>query len=192
MLALVYFCIGAWLFYRRRSEIAGMSAPNRIFQHIYRILVTMIYCIFITGVLANDLEENCADWFGYVILYLIGVLIYFTYELITTRKLRNLLTALPGLGIVVLLNGALLLGMHLSVQHLLSLHPSASEIESVSIEEGEYSDDQLESYYDYMSYVTNATRNIEITDPMVISIIADTLTEKTRDMGVWRLFRYVL
>lgn len=138
----------------------------------------MIYCIFITGVLANDLEENCADWFGYVILYLIGVLIYFTYELITTRKLRNLLTALPGLGIVVLLNGALLLGMHLSVQHLLSLHPSASEIESVSIEEGEYSDDQWESYYDYMSYVANATRNIEITDPTVISIIADTLTEK--------------
>ena len=46
LLGLLYFLIAAFLFCRRRSEAAGQSAPSRLLQHIYRIVVTMTICIF--------------------------------------------------------------------------------------------------------------------------------------------------
>lgn len=184
VLALVYFCIGAILFCRRRSEAAGQSAPSRMLQHIYRILVTMIYCMFVTGVLASDIESAypSGGWFEYLVLYLIAILIYFVYELITTRKWRNLLTALPGLGVVAVLNGALLLGMHTAYQNIVSQRPAASEIVSVSIEGGEYYGMDSDSYMDYASYVSLACQDIEIKDPTVISLVSYALNE---NMETW-------
>lgn len=181
VLALIYFVIGMVLFCRRKSEVAGQSAPSRLFQHIYRILVTMIYCVFVTGALASDLESNgmavSGSWFEYMVLYLVALLIYFVYELITTKKWRNLLSALPGLGVVVVLNGALLLGMHLSYQQIVSLRPAASEIESVSIEGTAYEMDISSGYVNYASYVGLASREIELTDPTIVSLVSYSLQE---------------
>ena len=181
VLALIYFVIGMVLFCRRKSEVAGQSAPSRLFQHIYRILVTMIYCVFVTGALASDLESNgmavSGSWFEYMVLYLVALLIYFVYELITTKKWRNLLSALPGLGVVVVLNGALLLGMHLSYQQIVSLRPAASEIESVSIEGTAYEMDISSGYVNYASYVGLASREIELTDPTIVTLVSYSLQE---------------
>ena len=59
----------------------------------------MTICIFIACMLYMDIVNHTArnGWFMYLILYLAAALVYFAYELITTRKWHNLLTALPGL-----------------------------------------------------------------------------------------------
>ena len=65
LLGLLYFLIAASLSARRRSEAAGQSAPSRLLQHIYRIVVTMTICIFIACMLYMDIVNHTArnGWF---------------------------------------------------------------------------------------------------------------------------------
>ncbi len=172
LLSLLYFFLADILFVHRRSEAAGQSAPTRLLQHIYRILIAMIPCVFISGILAMDLEEHTAssNWFPYFVVYLIAVLIYFAYELITTRKWKNLISTLPGLGIIVILNLGILLGMHLAYHQVLENRPVSDEIESVSIYTDEYYDDY--SYYTFSEYADVSCHDIEITDSTAIALVS--------------------
>ncbi len=183
LLGLVYFLIAAFLFCRRRSEAAGQSAPSRLLQHIYRIVVTMTICIFISCVLHMDIVNHIAqdNWFMYLIFYLAAALVYFAYELITTRKWHNLLTALPGLGIVALLNVGILLGMHLAQNHIVAQRPAMQEIESVSF----CNTDGINyvsssSYLSYQDYVNLESRDIEITDPTAVTLVSYYLDENLK------------
>lgn len=183
LLGLLYFLIAAFLFCRRRSEAAGQSAPSRLLQHIYRIVVTMTICIFIVCVLYMDLVDHTAhdNWFMYLILYLAAALVYFAYELITTRKWHNLLTALPGLGIVALLNAGILLGMHMVQSHIVAQRPAMQEIESVSFcntDGSEYISSS--SYLSYQDYVNLECRDIEITDPTAVTLVSYYLDENLK------------
>lgn len=173
ILTIIYFAIGAWLFCRRRSEAAGQSAPSRMHQHVYRIVITMTYCIFVTGALHASLTSGMDgdDWFVYLILYIIAILIYFTYELITTKKWRNLLRSLPGLAVVAVLNGAILFGMHTAQNKMLDQRPAVQEIESVSFcNNNNYL--YQSAYLDYADYAYLKAQEIEITDPTVISLVS--------------------
>lgn len=187
LLALIYFAVGAWLFCRRRSEAAGQSAPSRILQHVYRIVVTMTYCVFVTGALHSSMEGDMDgdDWFLFLILYIIALLIYFTYELMTTKKWRNLLRAMPGLAVVAVLNGAVLLGMHMASEKVLDQRPAVQEIESVSFSNDSTSIYQG-AYLNYESYVDLESQKIKITDPTVISLVSYYLNEniETWEKGV--------
>lgn len=183
LLGAVYFLIAAFLFNRRRSEAAGQSAPSRLLQHIYRIVVTMTICIFIVCILYMDLVDHTAhdNWFMYLILYLAAALVYFAYELITTRKWHNLLTALPGLGIVALLNVGILLGLHMVQNHIVAQRPAMQEIESVSFcntDGNEYV--PFSSYLSYQDYVNLECRDIEITDPTAITLVSYYLDENLK------------
>ncbi|WP_449072927.1 hypothetical protein [Ruminococcus sp.] len=183
LLGAVYFLIAAFLFCRRRSEAAGQSAPSRLLQHIYRIVVTMTICIFIVCILYMDLVDHTAhdNWFMYLILYLAAALVYFAYELITTRKWHNLLTALPGLGIVALLNVGILLGLHMVQNHIVAQRPAMQEIESVSFcntDGNEYVPSS--SYLSYQDYVNLECRDIEITDPTAITLVSYYLDENLK------------
>ncbi|MGN1403270.1 MAG: hypothetical protein ACI4XB_02985 [Ruminococcus sp.] len=178
LLALIYFAVGAWLFCRRRSEAAGQSAPSRMLQNVYRIVVTMTYCIFVTAALHSCLELGLSgdDWFVFLILYIIALLIYFTYELITTKKWRNLLRAMPGLAVLAVLNGGILLGMHVAQERILDQRPSVQEIESVSFRSSSNTVYQG-AYLEYGQYVDLESQKIEITDPTVISLVSYYLNE---------------
>lgn len=184
LLALLFFAVGAWAFCHRRSEAAGQSAPSRLFQHIYRIIVTMTYCIFVTGSLHAALENDnfSTDWFMFVVLYLVAILIYCTYELITTKRWRNLLRALPGLGIVALLNAGILLGMHVAHDNIVDQRPAVQEIESVSFR---YNSSDIVSgdYLSYSQYVDLMSENVEITDPTVISLVSYYLND---NINTWK------
>lgn len=178
LLALIYFAVGAWLFCRRRSEAAGQSAPSRMLQNIYRIVVTMTYCVFVTAALHACLQQGLSgdDWFVFLILYIIALLIYFTYELITTKKWHNLLRAMPGLAVLAVLNGGILLGMHVAQEKILDQRPAVQEIESVSFRSGNntlYQGANLE----YGEYVNLESQKIKITDPTVISLVSYYLNE---------------
>ncbi len=187
-LSLIYLGLGAWCFCRRRSETAGQAAPTRIHQHVYRIIVTMAYCLCVTVVMFNDMRYdsyfNEAMIFGYIVAYLIGVLIYMVYELITTRKWRNLLTSLPGLAIVAVLNVGIVLGMTAVENHITSQRPAASEIKSVSIN-ADASGASNTYMVDYSTYASIMTSSIEISDPTAISLISYYLDEniKTWESG---------
>ncbi len=188
VLALIYLSVGAWLFCRRRSEAAGQSAPTRMHQHVYRIIVTMAYCIIVTAALTNDINDNYLsgdDIVMFIILYLIAVLIYFAYELITTKKIRNLISSLPGLALVAGLNLGLAVGIGSVRNYIVDNHPGANEITSISMGIDSY---YLEknSYWQFKSYVDMKCQDIEIADKEVISLVVEALEDniKTYKSGI--------
>lgn len=182
VLAVIYLAISGFIFCRRRSEAAGQSAPTRIHQHVYRIVVTMVYCIIITTVLINDISDysdlSGEEIFVYFILYLIGVFIYMLYELITTRKLKNLITIIPGLGLVAVLNIAFAFGLNVTKDSIIYQCPKADEINSITI--GLYHDVAILDYYDYVDMKNSETK---ITDKEIISTMSNYLDE---NVSAWK------
>ena len=183
LLGLLYFVIAAFLFRRRRSEAAGQSAPSRLLQHIYRIVVTMVICIFIVCAMFSEMTTGMLrdEWFVFLVFYLVAALVYFAYELITTKKWRNLLTALPGLGIVALLNVGILLGMHAVEKHIVAQRPAMQEIESVSFCSTDGTDYiSGGSYLNYRDYINLMSRDIAITDPTAVTLMSYYLDENLK------------
>ncbi len=174
-IAIVYALIGCILFKIRKSEVASHSAPNRFMQAAYRIIITMTFCLFICGVMITSEDDIFSPemFFGYVVLYLIAIFIYFIYELLTTKKLKNLLRAIPGLLIVAILNIALILGLNIGCNIELNFTPSAKEIQSVCLT------DSYSYWYSltYSEYVNLSANSYEIKDAKVNELISDSLKD---------------
>lgn len=183
VLAAVYIAIGAALYNRRRSEIAGRSAPSRRLQLIYRILVgfaafsvvTAIAFVIIYGIV---LKDNSADYtFLYVIIfvgYIVAAIVYFLYELISTKKWKNVASAIPGLGIVILLSIAMFAAMSASYGNEAYFAPKADEIEYVCFSKDEGGIGSIEDYY--MANIDE----YKIEDEQVKQIVSDSLLEYTQ------------
>ena len=141
----------------------------------------MTYCIFVTGALFGVLRDGMdgETIFMFVVLYLGAVLIYCLYELLTTKKWRNLLSALPLLGVVAVLNVGILLGMHMVSNKIVNNRPSVQEIESISIQnyEGNEINDGQGAEMDYDYYVDQISKNIEIQDPSALALVSYYLNE---------------
>ena len=90
------FAFAGLLYNRRRSEMAGNPAPGVKTQALFRILFTSLGVLLIPLlVITGDAEA------GLMLVLVVGVLlVYFLYELITTKRPKNLLKIFPGLGIV--------------------------------------------------------------------------------------------
>ncbi len=91
VLSLIFVVFGSVLFRLRRSEVAGVPAPNRLLQVIYRtaftlpLLLVIVYLIFIN---ATSTSVSLI-----VVLSVTALVIYYLYELITTKKIRSMLAA---------------------------------------------------------------------------------------------------
>jgi len=96
----VYFALAAFLFKIRKSETAGKSAPNRILQHVYRCAITLPVTLIIPFTMVSSRTTGVYSFWvsnQYVVIttVVISLIIYFLFELITTKKLLNLLKAVP-------------------------------------------------------------------------------------------------
>ncbi len=95
---LLLFAIG-WILYKyRHSEMAGNPAPGKKTQTLFRVLFATPLAVFFAATLIDDCDESV------VLVILVGaVLCYFLYELITTKRAKNMLKAIPTLWIVALI-----------------------------------------------------------------------------------------
>ena len=181
VLSIIYLCIGAFLFIRRKSETAGKSAPNRKLQAVYRIIITMTYCCCIITPLMIDNKINSinSSYFEWFVLYLVAILIYLMYELITTKKIKSMVHSIPGLGIVAVLNIVLIFSTGSLIQKTLDYAPSAEEINSFSIDSisNRYSGNDI-SLSDYL-IISN---NIEIKDSEAIQAVSKGLYDCTNKL----------
>ncbi len=123
------YAVSAWLvFRRRRSESAGQSAINRVLQAAFRLMLAMLVCLLPCVAIVNGNTET----FQVFVYYLLALTVFFLYELITTRKVRNLLKAVPSLGILLVLNVAFITSFSAVKSVILSQTPTAEEIQSVT------------------------------------------------------------
>lgn len=165
ILAVVYFVLALFLFQRRKSETAQQSAPNKIMQHIIRCLIT----IPITLVLPVLYLDGYLEVTTTVTILFIAAIIYFGYELLSTRKVKNLLVALPIFLVVILFDvlfGAALVGTQAAI---LSDTPSDTEIDSVCISL------EPEVYSEFEHYNLLLAEDYYIEDDTMVKSVSDAL-----------------
>ncbi|MGN1081111.1 MAG: hypothetical protein ACI4QV_03390, partial [Acutalibacteraceae bacterium] len=114
---ILYSVLGCILFVVRKSESASSSAVNKYLQTAIRITVSFIVCLIPLYMLFLIISTKEESWtsdniFFIVVMYIIVLAVYFLYELITTKKAKNLLKTIPALGILVVLNAAMLFAMN--------------------------------------------------------------------------------
>ena len=96
--------LGEMSYRKRRSESANKSAPNKLLQHVYRFAITLPFVFLIAYSVITDGFESYQ-----IIFVIIAVLVYLLYEIVTTKKLKNVAKSLP-LMIVPVVVTALILG----------------------------------------------------------------------------------
>ena len=173
-LALLYLILGTFLFQKRKSETTGQSAPNRRLQAIYRIILVMAYCLPVC-VWIVDSEVTPISGFEVFVLYLIAVLIYFFYELLTTKKIKQTLRTAPGLLLVAACNGVLIFGMHTAYQKELQFAPSAEEIQSVFILGDGLSSAAEGNFINFSSYADDRSGEIQLKGEDARQLVAASL-----------------
>ncbi len=184
LVALVMGTIAAILFVRRKSESAAKSAPRRSIQAGIRIALTLTVSFIATCMLLTGRENLSLT----IVLYILAVLVYFIYELLSTRSWKNLLKIVPALGIVVLLNLAFVGTVSAVTAFSASFRPQADEITSVRL----ITDNYLIQYEDTWTwntvgnYCEQQVQNINIDDPEILSLVASILDENMEkfDRGV--------
>ena len=185
VLALLYFAAALALYIRRRAETAESSAPCRMLQHIYRSAIALPFLTLLAfGAVSqreNVFHYVSSNFSIAVILVLAAALGYFVYELITTKRFKNLLTTLP-LFLVLLFAVPVLLraGMTKMADIMQHRTVAAEDIHAVRID----MDGQFGFRYKsrYKSYETLMTREIWYEDSELCQIVKTAL-DRTIDQA---------
>lgn len=170
-LSALYLIVGCALHHGRKSELARTAAPNRVMQHVTRCLVSLPLFLLLGACVAVCDWEVDSDTL--TVLAVCAVLVYFLYELITTRKLRNLLPALAVLPVVVALGlGIPCIGTFIGQQELKRC-PAQEDVVSVSFE-------PFSAFESEGDYTTWRLSQADYDDPELIELLHGAL-ERTID-----------
>lgn len=183
VLSLIYFVIAGVLFVKRKSEKAESVSISSRLQLILRLLPALTFSMlpiyYILSLVYTDEYMTGDEFVIFVILYIIAIVIYFLYELLTTRKLRSVVKAAPGLLWLAAANIAMILFIKCYGDYQAQICPTAEEITSVSF--------MFNDHYNYgnlfdilPSYYNEVAADIEFEDDELVEIIAEQL-EKTQE-----------
>jgi len=109
IVSILFLVVGGISYNKRRSESATKSAPSKLIQHIYRFAVTLPFVFLVAFSMIVDGVESYQ-----IILVFIAILVYVLYELITTKKLKNVVRSLPLLAIPVLVSILMTSGIYIT------------------------------------------------------------------------------
>ena len=137
------------LYVCRRSEWATKSAPNKLLQHIYRIAVTLPFMLL--GIVFIVMEGNFEAY--HLIFFVLAAVVYALYELLTTKKIKNLVRSLP----LVLVPRALSLvfvgAVHGAKGLIYASIPTEEKIEGVALMDKKYYSTSYENAVTYGVFV---------------------------------------
>lgn len=191
-MSLVLTVIAAVLFYYRKSEAAGQSAPNRVLGAIYRLsiayMVSLIPLSIIFDYKTSHISVDRVDIFHLFILYLIVAAVFYLYELLMTKKLKRLWKITPSFLLIPVLNVLTFIIISICYSQALSFTPDSSEITGVQFMASRtYRWDQNSYLYDYYD---KEAENIPLTDDVICEIIARNLAAETEALQNGEYWRY--
>lgn len=127
--SLLLLGLGAVGYVRRKSEMATHSAPSKLVQHIYRVAVTLPFCLLLVYLLLEYVDASLV-----AIMVIVILLVWVIFELMTTKKIKNVLKSLPVL-VVPLVLSLLFTGAVFATRNAIwEDTPDADEIRGVSLE----------------------------------------------------------
>lgn len=173
VISAVYLCIALLIFNKRKSETAEQPAPGRKVQAAIRILIALVFTVPATAFLVS---ERLYELELAILLYALGIVAYFAYELITTRSWKNLLRAIPALLIVAAINVLVALTVFGVSFVSENYTPTANEIDSVRIR------NSGNSPMDSTHYLPDGS-DTELRDMKTKAIVAEVLSE---NVAAWK------
>ena len=185
---LLYLALGLVCFHKRSSEKAGQAAVTPGLQLLFRLVPAFLFCLIPDIMVYNWLisgtdNVSMMSIYQVFILFLLSIIIYFLYELISTRKWKNLLKVAPGVIILMLVNVLTIFGMFGMQRQVLSFVPEVEDLTSISIE-GENSSVGFwngTSYVRYPGYLSNRTAQIQLTDPVLMELAVNRLRDSVNN-----------
>ena len=155
---------------KRRSESATKSAPNRFMQNLYRIGVTFPFLMMGGYLLISE-----SEMYLFLLCACIAFLVWVIFELLTTKKIQNVIRTLPLFLIPVILAGGYVGGVYLARNIFYATTPKRENMESVSI---------AGSSQIAMSLHDAVIRKTEITDSKILDQVYDAI-EQTKESRNW-------
>lgn len=177
VLAVIYFAAAGFLFVRRKSETAGTPASGRKTQCIIRIAIALPVTLFAIPVIFHKIigvaNLGGSEIFNIIIVYIIAVLVMFIYEFVSSRKIRNVVRALPSVGILVITNIIIIAGLYIVDITQLNYTPSGESIDYITLP-------QDESIYSSPTYFERILGEYKITEPALVNFVSDKLAETVK------------
>ena len=158
------YVLAGFFYCKRKSEMAGNPAPGVRTQALFRILFTLPLALVIPLCLITDSDDSTL----LLVLTVAILLVYFLYELITTKRPKNMLRAIPGLAIVAGVCILFSLAFYGYRTVVLYEKVDTEDIKSVSI------DSNIFGHGTYQSYLVDS---YAVNDEGIRAIIADQLEE---------------
>ncbi|MDD6570969.1 MAG: hypothetical protein PUF12_01150 [Thermoflexaceae bacterium] len=189
VVSIIYCVAGCYFFKKRKSEAATCAALNSKLQCVLRLIPAMMIClipiamIFETIIKSYSLDDE--EIFGIVVLYIIAIIGYFLYELVTTKRLKNLIKAIPGLLWLVVFNAGFILALFASYHVMLNDVPKVESVDSVCLE----IDGDMYAYDSRNDYYQEQISKIALTSPEIKNLVISELSRNVEaikaDASLW-------
>lgn len=137
IVGILYLAAACFFFNKRKSECSGISAINPFFQAIIRITAALpaslagISSIF--GYITDDSisEPSGSIIFDISVMYLIAIISMILYEIISTKKVRNIIKSIPSIVLMLVLNVIIIGGCYLTYKAQINYKPDINDIKYV-------------------------------------------------------------
>ncbi|MBO5306159.1 MAG: hypothetical protein J6B12_05295, partial [Clostridia bacterium] len=131
LVTLLVFAIGAVCYVRRKSETATKSAPSKLLQHVYRTAISLPFFLFVVlTTITNGMEMSTQ-----LVFLILAILVYCLFELMTTKKIKSLVKALPMILIPMLLSVVFTFAVYVARDAVLNQVPDIDDIEAVGMQD---------------------------------------------------------
>lgn len=181
LIACVWFIAAAVLFRIRRSEAAERPASTPLLQHAYRLIIAFTVTLIPTYVIMIFINEktfpDASEAFLILVFYILAAIAFCVYELITTKKPKELLRVAKTFPLVLLADIVLIAGLQIAAYVTLQFRPAAEDIVAISF---------AEQYYDDNSYFESRAAKVEIQSDALNQLVAKRLenaAEKNHPRG---------
>jgi len=184
VLSIIYIAVGRYLFVKRKSETAGNPAANKILQCIIRLGIAIPICMIsvdnIFNIVIGEKAVNNSDIFSIIVFYIIAVIVMLLYELISTKRIKNVVSSIPSVGLLFLINVLIILLINGIYESQLNFNPSASDVKYIVV-----SDTNTDSELDYFEYGMSGKKiaNQELINLLVENLSKNIEYEKTSYPG---------
>ena len=177
LIGLLYMALAAWAFHCRKSERAGHAAVSPLMQMVFRMVLPLGISLSVTTALIVEIRAGYGTGmdvlFIYLTLYIVAVVSYLLYELVTTKQWKAVGRSIPGLLVLLGINLVAVLGLNGWFNVQLGFLPENGEIKKV-----EYIEQSSAS-----TFLENHMVGLELDDRVLCDEIAAEITAQT---NAWR------
>ncbi len=173
VLGCLYLILGGILLHRRKSEAAERSSVKKCFQILLRMAIPLAISLPATLNLTQYLlhpNMESAPVGQILLLYGISLIVYFLFELITTRKFKSVAKSALQLPALIIVNVILCVVMVGVVNHVMNDVPKPDEIDKIYVKSA-----NTGYYFNYPEEVNEILNEMPLTGETVKETVSEAL-----------------